>query len=116
MIVTVALVVRKDVLPPISLVNFTLERILDSNDKTRRSSELMMVSIMRAIKPERKKVRIQPCRSVDGKQLPLPDTVGVREDNLWICFNEGTVPKTEEAYDNAVFMDKMWPGTHIHVR
>ena len=91
-------------------MNFTLERILDSNDKTRRSSELMMVSIMRAIKPERKKILIQPCRSLNGTQLPLPSTIGVREDNLWICFNEATVPKNEEEYDNAVFVDKMWPG------
>ncbi|OQV18206.1 Proteasome activator complex subunit 4 [Hypsibius exemplaris] len=102
--------IRNDILPPLSVVAFTVERLLDSNDKTRRSSILMMTSILRSIKPTRKRIRINPCHDLIGTPLPAPTTVGMREDNLWICFNESTVPATEEAYDNTVFIDKMWPG------
>lgn len=102
--------VRKDILPPLSVVEFTVDRLLDSNDKTRRSSVLMMISILRSMKPFRKRIKINPCHDLSGNKLPFPSTIGIREDNLWICFNEENVPSTEEAYDNAIFIDKMWPG------
>lgn len=69
-----------------------------------------MISIMRAIKPARKRIRIQPCHTVGGDPLPLPTTIGIREDNLWICVNDSQIPRTEEQYDSTVFIDKIWPG------
>ena len=70
----------------------------------------MMTSILRSIKPAWKRVRINPCRDTANNALELPTTIGIRQDNMWLTFNEGAVPDTEEAYDGAIFIDKMWPG------
>ncbi|XP_055341641.1 proteasome activator complex subunit 4A-like [Paramacrobiotus metropolitanus] len=102
--------IRNDVLPPLRLVQFTLEHLLDSNDKARRTSLLMMISIMRALKPPRKKIRIEPCHDLNNRPLPLPTTIGIREDNLWVCVDETRIPTAEADYDNTVFIDKIWPG------
>ncbi len=96
--------------PPLSVIHFTLDRLLDSNDKTRRSSVLVMISIFRSIKPARKRIRIRPCHSLAGEPLPSPKTIGIREDNQWIIFSESRVPKTPEEYDSMLFIDKLWMG------
>ncbi|XP_029642324.1 proteasome activator complex subunit 4 [Octopus sinensis] len=103
------LLLRLDHQPPLSAVNLFLKNAVDDSITVREICLLSMVGIFKLMKRKHKSTKINvkelagcsPSKANDLEFIPC-----CRDDNNWLTYCERKLPRTKEAWNETVFVEK----------
>ncbi|KAG9484281.1 hypothetical protein GDO78_009934 [Eleutherodactylus coqui] len=111
-----SLLLRDDYILPLPAIRYLVQCLNHDALIVRKMAISTVAGILKQLKRPHVKVPICPYK-ISG--CPKPDTImaGDRPDNLWIQYNSGSLPKTEEVWEANCFVEKThwgyytWPKT-----
>uniref|UniRef100_A0A8C5BUL5 Uncharacterized protein n=1 Tax=Gadus morhua TaxID=8049 RepID=A0A8C5BUL5_GADMO len=110
-----ALQLRDDhAVPPAAVLYFTQSLTNDSLG-LRTVAISAVAGILKQQKRPRKKIAVRPS-DISGVEDPGPVCAGDREGNLWLQYDSGRLPATQEQWDSSLYVEKTHWGYYCWPR